>query len=53
MQDSASFNKGITDRSMQFPTWIKRLGLWGFLFFLAKGLLWLLVPALIAFWASG
>lgn len=32
--------------------WIKQLGFWGFLFFLVKGLLWLLVPALLAFWAS-
>jgi hypothetical protein len=32
--------------------WIKRLGFWGFLFFLVKGLLWLLVPALIAFWTA-
>jgi hypothetical protein len=32
--------------------WIKRLGFWGFLFFLVKGLLWLLVPALLALWAT-
>jgi hypothetical protein len=32
--------------------WIKRLGFWGFLFFLVKGLLWLLIPALIAFWQA-
>ena len=25
-------------------TWIKRLGFWGFLFFLVKGLLWLTIP---------
>jgi hypothetical protein len=37
---------------MKLATWIKRLGFWGFLFFLVKGLLWLLVPALLAFWAS-
>jgi hypothetical protein len=23
--------------------WLKRLGLWGFLFFLVKGLLWLIL----------
>ena len=28
--------------------WIKRLGFWGFVFFLVKGLLWLIIPALIA-----
>lgn len=33
-------------------TWIKRLGFWGFLFFLVKGLLWVLVPALIALWTA-
>lgn len=31
--------------------WIKRLGVAGFLFFLIKGLLWLIVPALIAYLA--
>ena len=29
-------------------SWIKRLGFWGFVFFLIKGLLWLIIPALIA-----
>jgi len=28
--------------------WIKRLGFWGFMFFLVKGLLWLIIPAVIA-----
>ena len=27
---------------------IKRLGFWGFMFFLVKGLLWLVIPAVIA-----
>lgn len=27
--------------------WMKRIGLIGFLFFLIKGLLWLLIPALL------
>lgn len=39
-------------RRMKIPTWIKRLGFVGFMFFLVKGLLWLLVPALIAFLAT-
>jgi hypothetical protein len=30
-------------------TWIKRLGFWGFMVFLVKGLLWLIIPALIAY----
>jgi hypothetical protein len=29
------------------PAWLKRLGVGGFLFFLLKGLLWLLVPAVL------
>jgi hypothetical protein len=33
-------------------SWIKKLGVAGFLFFLIKGLLWLLVPAIIAYYAS-
>jgi len=33
-------------------TWIKRLGFWGFMFFLLKGLLWLAIPALIAIFAT-
>jgi hypothetical protein len=32
--------------------WIKRLGFWGFMFFLVKGLLWLLVPALAVYLAN-
>jgi len=28
--------------------WAKRLGVWAFLFFFIKGLLWLIVPAVIA-----
>jgi len=31
---------------MTAANWIKRLGFLGFLFFLVKGLLWLLIPAL-------
>lgn len=30
------------------PAWLKRLGVGGFLFFLIKGLLWLMVPAFFA-----
>jgi len=37
---------------MRVPLWIKRLGFAGFLFFLVKGLLWLLIPALIAIFAT-
>lgn len=31
-----------------FVMWVKRLGVAGFLFFLIKGLLWLIIPYLIA-----
>jgi hypothetical protein len=31
--------------------WIKRFGVAGFMFFLIKGLLWLIVPAVIAYFA--
>ncbi|WP_266362329.1 hypothetical protein [Tellurirhabdus rosea] len=32
----------------RFKLWLKRVGWLGFLFFLIKGLLWLIVPVLIA-----
>jgi hypothetical protein len=31
--------------------WLKRIGVAGFVFFLIKGLLWLLLPGLIAYFA--
>lgn len=31
--------------------WVKRFGFYGFMFFLVKGLLWLTVPALIAYFS--
>jgi len=39
------------NRKVGAKTWIKRLGFWGFMFFLVKGLLWLIIPALIAYFA--
>jgi len=32
--------------------WLKGLGIAGFLFFLIKGILWLLVPLLIAYFGT-
>ncbi len=32
----------------RFKLWLKRVGVVGFLFFLIKGLLWLIIPYLIA-----
>jgi hypothetical protein len=37
---------------MSLKTWIKRIGFWGFVFFLLKGLLWLTIPVLIAIFAD-
>ena len=37
---------------MKVANWIKRLGFLGFMSFLVKGLLWLLVPAVIAYLAT-
>ena len=41
-----------TQSRIDFKRWIKRLGFWGLLFFLLKGLLWLTIPALIAIFAT-
>jgi hypothetical protein len=38
-------------KTVSGKTWLKRFGLAGFLFFLIKGLLWLIVPALVAYFA--
>lgn len=35
-----------------FAKWIKRFGVMGFMFFLIEGLLWLVVPALIIYFAE-
>jgi hypothetical protein len=32
-------------------SWIKQIGFWGVVFFLVKGLLWLIIPAVIAYFA--
>lgn len=39
---------GAMAQPKQPPAWLKRLGAGGFLFFLIKGLLWLMVPAWLA-----
>jgi hypothetical protein len=41
---SAATARAIPEKCVRY---MKRLGLLGFLFFLIKGLLWLLVPALL------
>lgn len=35
---------------MRCPAWLRRLGVAGFCFFLAKGLLWLALPSIAAWW---
>ena len=40
------------ERRCPLPCWMARLGLAGVLFFLVKGLLWLAVPAALAYWAA-
>ena len=42
-----TMNGGLAEPGLQ-STWLKRLGMGGFLFFLIKGLLWLTVPAVLA-----
>lgn len=32
--------------------WLKRIGFWGLVFFVLKGLLWLAIPTLVALFAS-
>lgn len=40
---------GALARQGEPPAWVKRLGVGGFLFFLVKGLLWLIVPGMLAY----
>lgn len=41
----------IRKRKCPAVRWVKRFGVAGFLFFLIKGLLWLIVPGLIAYFS--
>lgn len=41
-------NKGAGGADMSCP-WLKRVGFYGFLFFLVKGLMWLIVPLLLVY----
>jgi len=43
--------KGSEKTSGVLARWVKRFGVAGFLFFLIKGLLWLIVPGLIAYFS--
>jgi hypothetical protein len=41
-----------TKEQTAFARWFKRFGIVGFLFFLIKGLLWLIIPALAVYFAQ-
>lgn len=45
---AARRDKGGGSPRRESRSWIGRIGMIGFLFFLVKGLLWLLIPSLIA-----
>ncbi len=42
------------DEHKQSPVakWAKRIGVWGIVFFTVKGLLWLIVPAVLVWWGT-
>jgi hypothetical protein len=42
--------KGASVAENRFQNWIKRIGVIGFLFFLAKGLVWLAAAGVAALW---
>lgn len=46
--DEHNSHPKIPSRGGRLMVWLKRLGVGGFVFFLVKGLLWLLVPYIIA-----
>lgn len=43
----------VATRLLPSCPWLKRLGIYGFLFFLIKGLAWLILPALMLYLGSG
>ncbi len=46
-------NEPVTPAEAPRFEWLKRAGLAGTLFFLIKGLLWIIAPALLAWFGSG
>jgi hypothetical protein len=44
-------NEEADKKNSRAAQWFKRFGVAGFLFFLIKGLLWLIIPALIAYFS--
>jgi hypothetical protein len=43
--------QSVEEKNDQAKSWLKRFGVAGFVFFLVKGLLWLIVPAVIAYFS--
>jgi len=43
-----------SDEHKQSPVskWVKRIGVWGIIFFTVKGLLWLIVPAVLVWYGT-
>ncbi|MDQ6785195.1 MAG: alanyl-tRNA synthetase [Acidobacteriota bacterium] len=44
-------DKEKTEKLLSAARWLKRFGIVGFLLFLVKGLLWLIIPALAVYFA--
>lgn len=42
-----------SSKRLKTKSFLKKLGFYGFLFFLIKGLLWLIVPAILLYWGFG
>lgn len=42
----------VTEPRVSQCTWLRRVGVAGFIFFLVKGLLWLIVPALLYYFGA-
>lgn len=40
----------VIEKKSKFKVWLKRVGFWGFMFFLIKGLVWLGIFAYSYFW---
>lgn len=47
LKHSEEMKKAVNDGTARKP-WLKRIGIAGFLFFLIKGLMWLLIPYLVS-----
>ena len=43
---------GKTWNDLKLKSWLKKLGFWGLVFFVLKGLLWLAIPTLVALFAT-